>query len=240
MIESNAIRGQSPIVAIMQPYLFPYLGYYQLLHHVDIFVLYDDVNYIKRSFINRNTLLSNGKSQRFTLPVINGSQNRLIKDVKFTNDSNKLLKTIRHNYARTPFFKDVFPLIESVLTQKARSVTELSRASLTQVMHYLDLSFDLRCSSQLDYDRHAGAAGKLVSIVQHLGSQQYVNTIGGQSLYDKRDFRINGIMLSFIRMEDVNYLQGAQPFVTNLSIIDILMWCPKEQIRSLLNKYEII
>lgn len=232
--------GQSPTVAIMQPYLFPYLGYYQLLHYADIFVLYDDVNYIKRGFINRNTLLANGKPQRFTLPVVSGSQNRLIKDVKFTNETGKLLKTIRHNYARAPFFHDVFPLIESVLNQQKRDIAEVCRASLVQVANHLGISLDVRLSSQIDYDRQASSEGKLISICQQLDSKRYVNTIGGQKLYDKCVFGEKGISLSFIHMGDVSYTQGSQPFVANLSFIDVLMWCPKEQVPSLLNQYHIV
>ena len=127
-----------------------------------------------------------------------------------------------------------------MLSQNKRDVTDVCQASLINVMNYLDLSLDIRLSSQLDYDRNKSAADKLISICQQLGSKKYVNSIGGKNLYDRRIFSEKGISLSFINMGDVSYPQGTQPFVANLSIIDVLMWCPKERVRLLLDQYHII
>ena len=104
-------------LAIMQPYLFPYIGYWQLLNAVDTFVLYDDVNYINKGYINRNSILVDGKAQQFTLELINASQNKLINEIEIGNNSKKLLKTITQSYIKAPFFEDIITLIEEILTK---------------------------------------------------------------------------------------------------------------------------
>lgn len=231
--------SQTPVVAVMQPYLFPYLGYYQLLHHADVFVLYDDAHFIQRGFINRNRLLANGRPQRFTIPVIGASQNRRIRELRFGDDRGKLAGSLRHHYAGTPEFARVLPLVESVLAEPERDVTQVCRASLQRVMDYLELPCAIRQSSELDYDRDADAAGKLASLCQTLGSNCYVNPVGGRDLYREADFRERGVTLSFLRMDAVTYPQAGGPFVPDLSIIDLLMWCTPERAREMLGRYTV-
>ncbi|MDR6194877.1 WbqC family protein [Siphonobacter sp. SORGH_AS_0500] len=99
-------------LAIMQPYLFPYIGYFQLLNAVDKFVIYDDVAFINRGWINRNSILNNGKAQLFTVPLKEASQNKLIHEISIDTDQkwrDKLLKTIQQNYKKAPHFAAVFP-----------------------------------------------------------------------------------------------------------------------------------
>ena len=81
-------------VAIMQPYLFPYIGYWQLIHAVDTFVIFDDVNYIKKGYINRNNILVNGQKQTFTLELMSASQNKLINDIDIGNNIEKVMESI--------------------------------------------------------------------------------------------------------------------------------------------------
>lgn len=107
-------------LAIMQPYLFPYIGYWQLINAVDTFVIYDDVNFIKQGYINRNSILSNGKSQQFTLELIGASSNKLIKEIEIGNNANKILKTIKQSYIKAPLFENVIILLEEILTNKEK------------------------------------------------------------------------------------------------------------------------
>jgi hypothetical protein len=227
-------------IAVMQPYLFPYLGYYQLLKHVDVFVLYDDVTYIKGGYINRNFILSDGKPARFTVPVLKASSNRLIKDIEFSSDVDKLLRTLRQNYAKAPHVSDVFPLVENVLTNPIRDIPTICRRSLADIMEYLGEAVDLRNASGITYDRSKSAPDKLLSICAECGAQYYVNSIGGQEIYSKEYFAKRDVGLSFLKMKEVAYNQGSDQFVPNLSIIDLLMWCDKETIRNQLEAYAVV
>lgn len=228
------------IIGVMQPYLFPYLGYYQLVNHCDKFVFYDDVNFITRGYINRNNILSQGKAKRFTIPVIKASQNVNINELYFSNDVKKILVTLKHSYQKAPFFADVFPIIESILLSENRNVAEITSLSIIKVFDYLGVKKDVYYSSELSYNREEGAADKLISICENFDATKYCNSLGGQSLYSKAYFIEKGVELSFIDMTEIKYLQGKNDFVNNLSIIDVLMWNSKEKVISLLSRYELV
>src|SRR5690606_19151193 len=111
-------------IAIMQPYLFPYIGYWQLINAVDTFVIYDDVSFINKGYINRNYILLSGKPQRFTLELSKASQNKLINEIEVGNNQNKILRTISFSYKKAPFYKKAFSLIEDIFQQKEKNLTE--------------------------------------------------------------------------------------------------------------------
>jgi hypothetical protein len=228
------------IVGVMQPYLFPYLGYYQLVFHCDKFVFYDDVNYITRGYINRNNILSNGKASRFTLPVLKASQNSKINSLYFSNDVKKILSSIKHSYSKAPFFNDVFPIIEEVILSTNKNVASITSLSIISVFNYLEIEKDFVFSSKLSYFKSDSAAENLISICKEFESVSYCNSIGGQSLYSKENFLKEGIELSFIQMKPISYIQGKNEFVSHLSIIDVLMWNSKEEVINLLSKYKLV
>lgn len=228
-------------VAIMQPYLFPYLGYYQLVNSVDKFVFYDDVNYIKGGYINRNNVLINGEPSRFTLSVLSASSNKKINELNFSNETRKILQTIQQSYSKAPFFKQVYPLVEAVLCAEERNVSLLCSQSIKAVFNYLGINKEYYLSSKMKFDRSRIPAEKLIDIAKSLGCDHYVNPIGGVELYDKDLFKNKNITLSFINMHDVSYVQGVtnSAFVPNLSMIDVLMWNDVAQIKNMLLKCEL-
>jgi hypothetical protein len=224
----------------MQPYLFPYFGYYQLVSFSDIFVLYDDVTYIKQGYINRNQITCNGQSRRFTVPVPGASSNRLIRDLEFSTNTTKVIKTIEQAYSKAPYFPEVFPIISRVLTSKRRQIAYVCYEGLREVFEYLGMNKNLVFASQLDYDRSSSAEDKLIQICRSLGAENYVNSIGGLELYSKVSFASKGCRLSFLRTKPITYEQDGKEFIPNLSIIDPLMRLPRNQIRGLLDCYELV
>jgi hypothetical protein len=226
--------------AVMQPYLFPYLGYYQLVNAVDRFVFYDDVTFIKGGYINRNNILSNGKVQRFTIPVPGMSPNRLINTLKFDKNVKKTLKSIEQSYKKAPYFKLIFPLIESVLNDKNRNVEHVCAKSISLVFEYLGLKKSFCFSSELQYNRDLCAADKLIAMAYVLKSSDYINSPGGKLLYDKEYFSFNRVKLSFIEVNDYAYSQGSTDFIPHLSMIDVLMWNEIEEVKLMFNKYELV
>ncbi|RTR05328.1 WbqC family protein [Halomonas nitroreducens] len=227
-------------VAVMQPYLFPYLGYYQLAKCVDTLVLYDDVNYIPRGYINRNYILYQGRKWRFTVPVMGASIHKKIYTLSFSRNVSGVLQSIRHAYSKAPYFDAVFPMVEEVLEREDRDITDMCSSGIREVLDYLEIGTPLLRSSRMEYNKHPGRSQNLMEICSSLGACEYVNSPGGRLIYDKKEFSSCGYNLSFLEPREVHYNQGKNEFVPNLSMIDVLMWCSKDQAMALLDEYDIV
>jgi hypothetical protein len=227
-------------LAIMQPYLFPYLGYFQLIHAVDSFVVYDDVSYIKGGWINRNYILSQGNKLLITLPLQGASPNRLIKQIEVGGRAEKMLKTIRQCYGKAPQFQRVFPLLEDILSRPEKNLACFLDYGLRQVCDYLCLHPRWHISSMLNKDNGQRGPDKVLSICAELGATHYINAPGGRELYDPERFSQRGVQLSFIRSGHISYEQYGLTFVPDLSIIDVLMFNDREQCARLLEAYDLV
>jgi hypothetical protein len=225
-------------LAIMQPYLFPYLGYFQLIHAVDTFVVYDDVNYIKGGWINRNCIRSNGTKQLITLPLRGASQNKLINQIEVGEDHN-ILKTLRINYGKAPHFNVIYPLIEDILMQTEKNLARLLYYQLLRICDYLCLSPKWHISSEIEKDSTLRGQDKILSICEKLGATHYINVSGGRALYDHESFATNGLKLSFIQPREVTYPQLGKKFLPHLSIIDVMMFNDREQCARLVEQYDL-
>ena len=183
-------------VAIMQPYIFPYLGYFQLIKAVDTFVFYDDVNFIKKGWVNRNKILVNGKEGFITVPLKKASQNKLIKDIDVLVDEvwlQQFFKTLEQNYKKAPYFESTYKFIKTVFDKPYKSISELAIHSVMEVSNYLELDTSFKVSS-IAYPETKGQerAKRLQQITQLCRSNHYVNPQGGKMLYNKMDFQIKG------------------------------------------------
>lgn len=227
-------------IAIMQPYLFPYIGYWQLINAVDTFVIYDDVNYINKGYINRNSILSNGKSQQFTLELIGASQNKLINEIEVGNNLKKLLKTIEMSYKKAPYFDNIFLIIEDIFNQEEKNLAKFIGYSLQKIANYLDIDTKFIYSSHIEKDNTLKAQDKIIDICKKLEARVYINSIGGQELYNKEKFKEENIKLNFLKTQFIEYKQFKNDFVPSLSIIDILMFNSKDEIKNMLNRYELV
>jgi hypothetical protein len=226
-------------LAVMQPYLFPYIGYFQLIYAADLFLIYDDVSYIKQGYINRNSLLSPNGATRFTVPVPGASSNKLISDLQFSMDVTKVLKTVKQSYSKAPYFETVFPLIREILEHENRSIASICMKSYQAIFSYLRLDKHFKKTSDVNYDRTDTARDRLIALCHQFEADCYINAPGGRSLYAKSDFAEHGIELKFIDSLPVEYDQGGGEFVPNLSIIDVLMHCTPEKVVSLVTQYEL-
>ncbi len=227
-------------LAIMQPYLFPYIGYWQLINAVNTYVIYDDVNFIKQGYINKNNILSNEKSQAFTLELIGASSNKLINEIKVGANNKKLIKSINQNYIKAPYFKNIFPLIEDILNQDEKNLARFIGYSLQKTSNYLNLETKFIYSSDIKKNNELKAQDKILEISKILNASNYINAIGGQELYSKNDFKAQNIQLNFLKTELLEYKQFKNEFVPYLSIIDILMFNSKEEIKDMLSRYELV
>ena len=227
-------------VAIMQPYFFPYIGYWQLLNAVDTFVIYDDVNYIKQGYINRNSILVNGSAQRITLEVIGASQNKLINQVKVGNNRKKLIKSIEYTYKKSTMFKDVFPVIEEILSYPEENLAKFIGRSITLIRDYLHINTRILYSSEIAIKPEITSQARIINICQNLKATQYINGIGGKALYNKDDFLKCDIKLNFMSTEVSSYPQFKNDFIPSLSIIDIMMFNSIKDIKEMLTCYELV
>ncbi|KAA5536252.1 WbqC family protein [Taibaiella lutea] len=233
-------------IAIMQPYVFPYIGYFQLIKEVDKFIFYDDVNFIKKGWINRNRILSNGTDFMFTIPLENVSQFSKIKDididtVNFIVWKNKFLKTIEINYKKAPYFVEVFKLISEVMDLNGKySISDLAIKSVIKVLEYLKIETPLILSTTKYDNNHFSGQQRILDICKYEGADHYINPIGGKELYDSDFFKGDNILINFIKTKEIKYNQFKHPFVSGLSVIDVLMFNNKSEINNLLLEFELI
>jgi len=229
-------------LAVMQPYFFPYIGYYQLVNAVDKFIIYDDVNYITAGWINRNNILINKEKKYFTLNLSEASQNKLINEIKVGKNKDKILKTIKYNYSKAPFFKESFQIIEEIFSaiKEDSLISKIAGLSIIIISKYFNFNTDFEYSSEKYFDtKGMEKAERLIEICKKNNAATYINAIGGRKLYRKEYFIKKGIELKFIKTNITKYKQYKNPFEPGLSIIDVMMFNSPEKIREMMNDYEL-
>ncbi len=229
-------------IGIMQPYFFPYLGYWQLIAAVDKYVVYDDVKYIKGGWINRNNILLNGKAHLMTIQLDKSSPNRMINEIMVRNDlveKNKIIRTLEHAYSKAPFYNLVVDMLKEILMLDT-TISLMNYEAIIRICEYLDIGTEIIISSQIDKDESIHADQRVIDIVKRLGGTEYINAIGGRELYNKQEFAAEGITLSFLQKNQVEYKQFREPFIDNLSIIDVLMFNGIEDTKKLLSECTLV
>jgi hypothetical protein len=232
-------------IAIMQPYIFPYLSYWQLLQAADHFVFFDDVQFKSRSFMKRNKILLNGKVHQFSIPVKNTSREALINEVelhpqKFSKWRDKFLTTLQHAYTSADYFENAYSVVNDSLQRPHERISPLLCTSIKSVADYLGLKPAFHNSSSIDYERKGSGQDKILSICHQLGQNVYINPIGGLDYYDNQRFKDEGVELFFIQSEFRPYSQFDLSFQSHLSIIDMMMFLSPNEIRTRLTEYELI
>lgn len=231
-------------LGIMQPYFIPYLGYWQLMNAVDTYLVYDDVNFIKGGRINRNNILINHEAKPVNLILSGASPNKRINEVKVDRSSvsiRKLMAKIEGAYCKAPYFHDVFPLLAVVFQQEENDLGKYLFNSFKIIGSYLRIETNLLLSSEIEKDCSLKGKEKVMDICKRLGADEYYNSVGGMHLYDKKEFADQGISLHFLQMnESVAYPQFKEPFVPNLSIVDVMMFNPRERCHDLLKEFSLL
>lgn len=227
-------------LGIMQPYFFPYIGYWQLMNAVDEYVVYDDVTYIKGGWINRNNFLIGGQKKLFTISLSGAGSYTLIKDIEIKDDFSKFRKMIQMNYSKSPYFTFTMSLIDSAISFPERMLGKFLFNTHKLVAEYLDMKTKLRLSSEFEKNEKLTGKDKVIDICKRAGAGEYYNAIGGMELYDKNEFAAQGIGLHFVKPNLVPYKQFKNDFIPGLSIIDVLMFNPKERVKEMLSDFELV
>jgi len=251
-----SIANTTPKLGIMQSYFFPYIGYFQLIDSVDIFVLYEHVNFQKRSWITRNRILDkgNGKPKYINLTISKKDNTKTIGETKLMTDTNwkeKIDKLIYYNYKKAPYFDALYPLIQSCIYTEHNSLHQYNSEILKKISTALDIQTKIVTENPyaLKIEEELSNSSDLVSeckseriykICKHYQSDQYINPIGGVDLYCKNEFQSNGIKLSFINTKPYNYDQFNHESISHLSIIDVLMHNGIEKTKQIITNYNLI
>lgn len=230
-------------VAVMQPYFCPYIGYFQLINAVDTFVVYDDIQYSKKGWFNRNRILLNGHDEMFTIPLKKDSDFLDVRERQVADDSlaarKKILARIDNAYRLAPRHAQVMPLLQRVFLYKGENLFDFIHFSLRELCSELGIQTPLVVSSTLGVSRALKGEERVFETVKALGADTYINAIGGRELYRPEVFAEKGIELHFIRSQAIEYPQFDHPFVPWLSIIDVMMFNEPAAIRTYLNAYDL-
>lgn len=234
--------GSGVTLGIMQPYFLPYIGYWQLLAAVDRFVVYDNIQYTKKGWINRNRFLRHGADAPFTLPLKKGSDYLDVRERFLADDFNPaaFLSPLSAAYRKAPYFDAVYPVLEKIVTAAPRNLFDYLHHSLTVTAEYLEVPTPIVVSSTLDIDHGLKSEQKVIALCQAAGATRYVNFIGGRELYSAATFAAAGIELRFIQSRPIVYEQFAPPFVPALSILDVMMFNSTATVRRLLGEYDLV
>lgn len=230
-------------LAIMQPYFLPYIGYFQLIAAVDTFIVYDNIKYTKKGWINRNRMLQNGRDLTFSLPLKSDSDALDVCERELAQNFNreKLLNQIKGAYRRAPYFGEAFPLIERIVQYEDTNLFRFLYHSIVKTCAYLGITTEIRISSDIVIDHSIKNQNKVIALCEAIGADTYVNSIGGIELYSKDNFRERNIELKFIKSKPFDYPQFGDAFVPSLSILDVMMFNPLDAIRTCIsNNYELM
>ncbi len=231
-------------IAIMQPYFLPYLGYFQLINVVDEFVIYDNVQFSKGGWIQRNRILVNGRDRMISLPIQNDSDYKNICERKlaplFVKERQKLLRRIEAAYFKSPYYLLSMPILEQCFHNNESNLFLFILHSLQIICNYLGIKTRLTFSSTINVDHSLKGKERVIAICQSLLANHYINPIGGKELYTREEFMAHGLRLSFLQTNQILYPQFDNEYVPNLSIIDVMMFNSVERIKKMLDNFELV
>ncbi|MBV7419530.1 WbqC family protein [Comamonas sp. CMM03] len=228
-------------LGIMQPYFLPYIGYFQLIAAVDEFIVYDNIKYTKKGWINRNRLLSNGEAATFSLPLRKDSDALDIvhRELSESFDRKKLLNQFIGAYGKAPYFQETIALIQDILLYDSSNLFYFLKNSITAVCKHIGIPTRIQDSSALPIDHDLKSQDRVLAMCQATHATTYINPIGGVELYSRDAFEARGIQLKFIQSELHPYPQNHHDFVPWLSIVDVLMFNPVQDVSAMLKYHRL-
>lgn len=231
-------------IAIMQPYLFPYIGYFSLIKNTDFFVFFDTPQYIRKGWINRNRILSaNGDITYFTVPIQKADRNTPINKIIVANNYDWKMKTLGqlNIYKKAPNYGRVIDLVKGIFNTDTMLISDLAIKSIVKTCEYLDIDikYDIFSKMNLALPEVKEPDEWALYITKELGYNTYINPPGGMSFFNREKYQINDVDLQFLVQEIIPYRQNREVFIPALSMIDVMMFCSCNEINEMLCKYKI-
>jgi hypothetical protein len=227
-------------LAIMQPYLLPYIGYFQLIHATDQFIIYDDVNFIKQGWINRNKITLNNREHFFTLPLTKQSSNELIQSTMINKSAaivwlKKFKKSIEQNFKKSDYFEQGNELLSEIehALNLHNSIAEVNEHLIRFICNSLGINTEIITSSQISDNKHLSGKHRVIDTCLRQNASTYINVIGGKELYHKEEFQLNNINLFFldVRKDEISNFN---------SVLELFYTTATKEIKKDLVKYELI
>ena len=233
-------------LAIMQPYLFPYIGYFQLINKVETLILHDNIQYVKRSWINRNRLRNSEESADFfTLPLERSSNyhdivKKRIHEKEFIKFKSRLINRVKNNYSKADYFIEGLEILENCLAHRSNNLFDFLHNSIVKTLDYLCIDTSILISSKISIDHSLKAQDKVIELCKASDCTEYWNVYAGYELYDFKDFNKYNIKLNFIEpSQSMFYNQRSSNFIPDLSILDVIMNNSIDQVKDLLKEYKV-
>jgi hypothetical protein len=232
-------------LGIMQPYFFPYIGYFSLISATDKWVIFDDIQYIRHGWVNRNRILHpvNGW-QYIIMPLKQHARDTHICNIETLetyNWRNKIIGQLAHYKKKAPYFEETMFILSKCFEHNESNLSKFNTYYLKTICEYLEIMFDYSIFSEMELDlkevSHPGDWA--LEISTRLSAAEYINPFSGKDIFDKIKFDKRNINLLFLKMKPYCYSQKRDEFIQDLSIIDIMMWNSKEEIKDMLKMYEL-
>lgn len=234
-------------LAIMQPYFFPYIGYYSVLKHVDRYIYLNNVQYIYHGWMNRNRILHPKEGwQYINVPIKKHSRNDVINEVIINNQiewKKKILNQIEHYKKHAPFYGEVKQLLEKIFSHDFERLSELNISIDQAIAEYLGITTLTDVISEMDlrYEKPVKPDEWALNICKALGSvKEYWNAPGGKEFFDAEKYARANIDLKFLKINLHPYKQKGNQFEAGLSIIDGMMFNSVEEINKMLDDFMFI
>lgn len=234
-------------IGIMQPYFFPYIGYFSLIKYVDKFIFFDTPQYISHGWVNRNRILDQkGNPDYITVPIKKVSRETPIKEIEISMDKNwreTIVGKLSVYKRKAPNYDAVINFVKDILYGSEYSnLSELNCMSIERTCEMIGLTNDFSVFSKMDLQiGQVNAPDEwALYITRALQGDIYVNPPGGQSFFDKEKYESNNIKLQFLESRLRPYIQRIGRFEPGLSILDAMMFCKNDEIKDMLEDYRII
>ncbi|OBW58410.1 hypothetical protein A9986_05575 [Solibacillus silvestris] len=233
-------------LVLMQPYFFPYIGYFQLMNLCDEFIAFDTVQYIKKGWINRNRILHpEGNPTYVNVPIKKFKSNTLIKDILIDNTvdwKQTIINRLQQYYKTAPYKEEVLTFIENCLNGEFSHLSELNVHLLQETCNYLNINCRINSLSKchFEYEKAAASDEWGLNICKALNAKTYINAPGGIVFFDKNKYWKENIDIKFINPTFNRYSQNSEAFISGLSILDVMMFNSVEDIQKMLLSYEEI
>lgn len=235
-------------LALMQPYFFPYLGYFSLIAATDRWVAYDTPQFPREGWVKRNRVLTMGGSawKYVGIPVVRGPLDtpihavRIDSRVDWRGDILRNLDYYREH--RAPYYRETLEFLQRTLHAAHDGLSALLVSCLRATCDHVGLPARIEVFSELNLEVEPTETpqDRVVAIARALEATTYVNLPGGKDLYDRRQFALHGIELLFVAPGLPPYDQHRGDFIPGLSIIDALMWNSPGDVRTLIQNYGLV
>ncbi|HUW93592.1 MAG TPA: WbqC family protein [Bacteroidales bacterium] len=209
-----------------QPNFIPWAGYFYKISISDAFVIADDLDYSRKSYINRNRIKTPEGSEWLTLPVKKMPLGTPINEIEIScaDDVSKLLKTVKSCYARAAYFKMFFEKFEEAMWSGGSNLSEINIALINLVLRELKIETPIYRTSALS-EIAAGSTDRIISICRAFGADTYISGLGGQNYQSAELMKANGIECRVYKFRHPEYSQLWGKFEANLSVIDLIFNC---------------